>query len=445
MRRPLAFLALGSILLARSAHADHRADVARHHAPVIFQEAHDPIKDLLTAYDFDGNWNGDDNADDMACWSDASQCKTPACQNQGCPLVATVYYTVIETDTHWFVQYMPYHPLDWKLTNGHEHDTESMLAVVSKDGTEFGALQLLEVRFHTDWLDYGAPGVAVGPAADEVDGPIHFHAGSGRPAVYSQMVGHGLCGGFSPPNYFFPDLQLSCKHDEEPHIDQTGIVYSPDFPPAMPLWVSNQAVQAGYAMVELYTSMWQHIYEIGPGKAFKNAIDYEGERCSMFECPKQFGGAFQGNQGQSPGMPWAQEGGAGVDATGDQFFDPAYTMSKRLSFPQPFSLTYCHNPYLGITGQCPDDADAGAGGGGAGGAGGAGTGGQGGTTAGTGGSGSGAGGAMSSSSSSGDGGSVSTASSCSCRAVGAEPRWGAWAALAAVGLFGARRRARRRS
>jgi hypothetical protein len=99
--------------------------------------------------------------------------------------------------------------------------------------------------------------------------------------------------------------------------------------------------------------MWTHIREIGPGKAFKNAIDFEGDRCDVFACPKQFGGAFNGDDGSPPGFPWAQDGGPGASATGSQFFDPAYTMSKRLSFPQPFSLDYCFNPYLAIADSCP--------------------------------------------------------------------------------------------
>src|SRR5437773_6441748 len=103
-----------------------REELARHHAPVIFQEANDPRKDLLAAFDYDGDWNGDNQAENLASH----------------PLVATVYTTVIETPTHWFIQYMPYHPLDWKATNGHENDTESLLLVVSKSA----GLQAMETR-----------------------------------------------------------------------------------------------------------------------------------------------------------------------------------------------------------------------------------------------------------------------------------------------------------
>jgi len=354
------WLAAACILVAQGtlARAATRDQIAAHFAPVLYQEAHDPIKDLFTAFDFDGNWNGDDQQENMECWSDSTKCNTAdnpnsACAGQKCPLIATVYYTVIETQTHWFVQYMPYHPLDWKVTNGHENDTESVLMVIAKSGGPYGTLEAMETRFHTVWYQYAAPGVTVADGADNVDGPIHFDA-SGRPAVYSQMVGHGLCGGFSPPNYTFPDLQLTCNHNDTPHIDQTGVIYSPDLPATMPQVVSMTTVKSGYRLVELLTSVWPHIHEIGAGKAFLSAIDYAGERCAMFTCPTQFGGNWEGNEGQSPGEPWAQAGGNGVSADGDQFFDPAYTMSKRLGFPQPFSLDYCFNPYLAIADSCAD-------------------------------------------------------------------------------------------
>lgn len=352
-----------ALLFASNVGAATRDEVARKWAPILLQETNDPIKDLLTAYDFDGNWNGDDNAENMKCWSDPSQCDTgdnpkSACAGQKCPLVATVYYTVVETKTHWFVQYMPYHPLDWKVTNGHEHDTESVLAVVKKDGGT-GKLQALETRFHLYWYQYGDG--TVKDSADDVDATIHFDTKSGRPMIYSQMVGHGLCGGFSPPNRLFPDLSITCNHGDTPHIDQTGVVYSPDLPAKMPVVQDGKVVETGYALVDLATSVWPHIKEIGKGKTFQNAIDFGGERCSMFTCPTSFGGNWEGNEGSSPGEPWAQEGGKGVSANGDQFFDPAYTMSKRLAFPAEFSLEYCSNPYLGIADTCGDaPSDAGA-------------------------------------------------------------------------------------
>jgi MYXO-CTERM domain-containing protein len=336
--------------LGTPASALTREEIAKKHAPVFHQEVRDEVRDLYAAYDFDGNWAGDDNKQNVECVKDASKCAGLACASGACKLVGTVYFTVIETATHWFVQYLPYHPLDTKQTNGHEHDTESVLAVVAKDGSEGGKLLAIETRFHSEWFTYAEPSVK--SAASSPNGPVHRDA-KGRSQVYSQQVGHGICGGFSPPNNIFPDLQLSCNHTEAPHIAGTGVVYEPDLPATQPVVVDGQAVHAGYALVEIYGSFWSRRAEVGPGKTFKELIDFDGARCSVLACPKQFGGAFMGDDGSPPGGPWSQEGGAGVSAKGSQFFDPADTMKKRLAFPEPFSLDYCHNPYVGVDDKCP--------------------------------------------------------------------------------------------
>jgi len=342
MKRVL--IALAVLLLPSAAKATTREDVAKRWAPVLHQQYRDE-KDLFTAYDFDGNWVGNDNEESLsACTSGKKTCS----------LAAKVYFTVIETSSHWFVQYLPYHPVDAKVTNGHEHDTESVFLVVSKDGGGTGKLVAMETRFHLDWFTYG-DGAVLKAGAKSVDGPIHVDA-NGRPQVYVQQAGHGFCGGYSPPNDLFPDLQLTCNHDEEPHLSGTGVVYRPDVAAAKPLVQDNQVIDAGYALEEIYTTFWAHRTEVGKGKAFKQAVDYTGSRCATLACPKQFGGAFDGDEGESPSGPWNQESGPGVDGNGGQFFDPAFTMSKRLTFPQPYSLDYCHNPYVGIVDACAKDA-----------------------------------------------------------------------------------------
>ena len=55
-----------------------------------------------------------------------------------------VYYSVVETSTHWFIVYGLFHPRDWSnesLTQEHENDMERILAIVKKDNSTFGTLQ----------------------------------------------------------------------------------------------------------------------------------------------------------------------------------------------------------------------------------------------------------------------------------------------------------------
>lgn len=303
--------------------------VARRFAPTIYQETLDPVRDFIAAYDFDGDWDGSNNAAHVVDH----------------PLRAVVYYTVVETPTHWFVQYMPYHPVDYKRLSGHIHDTENLLLTIRKRPRGGAELEVMETRFHAVWYQYVAPGVSVGDAADDVDGPIHFDGGTSHPAIYAQRVGHGLCGGFAPTTTW-ADLQIECDHERAPHLEQRGVVYRYAGQAMTPVTgVAQQVV--GYDLVEMATSLWA---QGASADAFSRVMTFAGERCGSvpgWTCPRSVGAIFAG-QGGSAEAPWAQTPGRGVNALGEQFFDPALTMSRRLSFASPVSLDYSWNPYLGI-------------------------------------------------------------------------------------------------
>jgi len=51
----------------------------------------------------------------------------------------TIYYSVIESATHYYITYVVYHAIDFKIF-GHAHDTENIWTVVKKDGSPFGSL-----------------------------------------------------------------------------------------------------------------------------------------------------------------------------------------------------------------------------------------------------------------------------------------------------------------
>ena len=303
-----------------------RDQVARRWAPTLFQETRDSARDQIAALDFDGDWDASNNAAHIGQF----------------PLRAVLYYSVVETATHWFVQYMPYHPIDYKLTTGHAHDTESVLLVVAKRGP-LGTPEAMETRFHTVWYQYAAAGAPVADGADDIDGMIHVD-GEGRPMVYSQRVGHGLCGGFAPL-VAFADLQITCDHARRPALEQAGVVYHyTGQAGTVVAGVDKQYV--GYELVELSSTWWAHARS---HQTFSYFRDYHGERCasSGWDCPRDVGGAVAGDA-DACATPWSQSPGRGVSSVGDTFFDPAFTMSRRLHWRAPFALDYAWNPFVGI-------------------------------------------------------------------------------------------------
>jgi hypothetical protein len=82
------------------------AQLAQRWAPIHYQDvdvtgdhALGGKSDYLTKYDFDGDLSGRNNWDNAAATN--------------ANFSAYVYYSVVETSTHWYIVYMFFHPRDW--------------------------------------------------------------------------------------------------------------------------------------------------------------------------------------------------------------------------------------------------------------------------------------------------------------------------------------------
>lgn len=116
--------------------AEDEADraLAQRYAPVVYQEV-DPNRaasDTFTKVNFDGNFVSEDNFDNF----------------RDIPLKASAYYIVLETQSHYFLQYLYYYPAyyDRNLTqNLYPHDVSTVQVVVRK-ATEASPEQLLMIE-----------------------------------------------------------------------------------------------------------------------------------------------------------------------------------------------------------------------------------------------------------------------------------------------------------
>ena len=165
-------------------------DLAGHYAPVWYQDvdATDHDADYITNFDFDGNWNGGDN------WQHQND-------QEHHPLEAYIYYSVIETESHYFIMYADFHPRDWggvgleswfecigeyispdpvSSNTCHENDMEGALVVVRKeDGKPYGEFHLMATVFHTGFTFYSD--------SDDVQFFDDTH-----PMLYVEPKGHGV-------------------------------------------------------------------------------------------------------------------------------------------------------------------------------------------------------------------------------------------------------------
>src|SRR5262245_7443102 len=132
-------------------------DLALRWAPVHYQDSDssDYDADYLSTVDFDADWNARNN------WE--SQDDSVA------RLTGAVYYSVVETDTHWFLIYAFYHARDWSDVPDpfglwtHENDMEGALLTVRRDGSTFGVLEAVVTVAHGNFYSYvpaGSPFVS---------------------------------------------------------------------------------------------------------------------------------------------------------------------------------------------------------------------------------------------------------------------------------------------
>jgi hypothetical protein len=280
-------------------------DLIRAYAPVITQGTASD-QDYITAVDFDGDWISNNN------W-----------ENQpGGDLSAHIYYSVIETETHWFLFYSLFHPRDYtdepceKSGGCHENDMESIQLVVRKDGTPFGQLQAMETLAHQE--------IYLHPADDSVKGNA-LDAGSdvkledGHPVVNVETYGHGIYG----------KRIIMVPHK---------VVYRVGDQAEAPEDLKDEDV--AYRLVPIYDTLWQHRDEIGPGLAFDQPFDYRGQTLAANFDGQDFGE-------DKANTPWGYNQATGDTLLrGDWFLDPAKALLYHASFDGDFSTEYLYNPYL---------------------------------------------------------------------------------------------------
>jgi len=280
-------------------------DLAQHYAPVIHQGVASD-QDFITAVDFDGDWIGNNN------WEN---------QPNG-DLSAYVYYSVVETESHWFLFYSLFHPRDYtgdpcEDTGGcHENDMESVQVIVAKDGTGLGHLQAVQTLAHRNIYLY-AIDPSVGQNALKVSGSVDLEGS--HPVVYVETFGHGI----------YAHRQILVPYRVTYRVGEQAEV---------PDGLKDEDVS--YQLVPIYDTLWAHRDEIGPGRAFDEPFDYRGHTL-----PAAIDGDDYGEDRAS--TPWGYDQDTGETLLpGDWFLDPARALAYHARFEGEFSTTYVHNPYL---------------------------------------------------------------------------------------------------
>jgi hypothetical protein len=158
----------------------HHEKLLKKYAPVWVQGVgRSPLHDVITRFDFDGNFDGRDNA--------ASSLKLP--------LTANVYGEVVaETADSYYLFYGIYHTRDYDkplrelFFNGaaHDNDFEGAMLNVAK-GT--GKIRAIETWFHNIFMQCAYSPISRGEQS--IDARINVEDGT-HPILYVQHGGHGV-------------------------------------------------------------------------------------------------------------------------------------------------------------------------------------------------------------------------------------------------------------
>ena len=321
--------------------------LAGHWAPDLYQDTWFKIGgDYLVAFNADGDWIGKNNLDNFV----AGKFK---------PYAAVVYYSVIESETHYFIYYCFYHAVDydtWYMRplpgTTHENDMEGILVTVAKDPhNQFGKFRAMESLAHNLFHHY-ANGDGIKPNSGSFE-PARLRDGS-HVEIYIEGGGHG-------PFELHSKKSPYAKHDQFRHGH--GVIYHFAGQSESPKGPDDR--NAGYDLKDFLApaGIWDHrcggdtfdlqkrmVYQPPPGRpgvpgAVSDCNDPPGTIPLAFD--GDLSGFANGADKAKPFWSWTGPNSRG-EPRGAWGLDPAWTMSQHYKFDEPFSLNYVNNFYLGI-------------------------------------------------------------------------------------------------
>ncbi len=319
-------------------HEFTREELAYYWAPVWYQDVDNTFArgDYITKFDYDGDLVGNNNWDNIHNY----------------PLNAYVYYSVVETSTHWFLGYYDFHPRDWSLVDWadlfglfqHENDMEGLLIVISKrneiasvaDG-DFLCMITQAHGFYFQYRDKNAePSKWVTDGHEDIDGDVEFSSFDGHPhpIAYVESKGHGVYGGGD--TYFFNE---PTRWEQNGFPGGDGVIYYPRVVAEIPSGANDPDVS--YALLDI-AQLWD--IRFGP---FGN-----GQTFAEF-------GVIDGNDYKEDGAeaPWHWDqqininvyaldlDGDGPTFAGEIFYNPADFVDVHLDGLGVFDHSYTYNPY----------------------------------------------------------------------------------------------------
>lgn len=313
------------------------------YAPFIYAETerHGGRQDIISNIDFDGDLVGNNNWENFESFE----------------LKPTVYYAILETETHYFISYHLFHPRDWNhftvwLNDTHENDGENFQVVVRKSDER---VVLLWTQAHYRSRVYTFSGSGIEPGSTRIDGSFQTADSKDTPSetgthacVFVESQGHGIYG------------TLDSDGDVRANADGTfsfvrgsGLLFRPAREgEEVREPEDTSSGEVAYQLDSLTMKLWPPLRDrtlTGDGKLLDGSYPYQDELVDIKEVPRfydanRFSGPFGSDRGISP---FALDFTFDRGTLGALFFNPAKRYAERLKITGPWSLQYIDYPFSG--------------------------------------------------------------------------------------------------
>lgn len=377
-------------------------DIAYRCAPVIVQKVNsaNPRGDFIARVDFteEGNlaaltrnWGAvNDPVKDEGKWKEILKKKqVPPFTHK---LLPHVYYSVVETHTHYFIMYAVYHPQDWESPETawnykgprwkkteHEHDMEGALVIAGKRGPIEKLRPDAMITISHWWFYSYANWKLKNEAGDEVlvfDDPTEnrfrgsrvnkedldgnlwavWHVDEGgeqimRPRLYVQAKGHGIRG--DKRDWGRGDREIrycpSLKEADEPGFfggvrpnPAVRLLYKDSLKDRDGWHAEEKREVCRYKLINIHeptTGLWAN-------KNDRNVFLVNDKGIDCFVAHESPGGRILEAGSAKP--PWSWDDCDDAHADGELALQPAHIVYNYLGGVREFSLEYMRNRYLEI-------------------------------------------------------------------------------------------------
>ena len=321
--------------------AEPLAHIVVRYAPFVYAatDKSQGRQDVISNIDFDGELVGNNN------WENFDRFE----------LKPTVYYAILETETHYFISYHLFHPRDWNrftfwLNDTHENDGENFQIVVRKSD---GSVVLLWTQAHYRSSVYTNRGSGIDSGSTQIDGEFQTVNSDGvpdpngtHPCVFVESQGHGIYGTLGS------DSEVSVNQDGSYRFSGgSGLLFRfkrAGEPVREPVNSNNGEV--AYELDSITWKLWPLLRDgmlTGDGKLLDGSYRYQDDLVDIKEVPRFYdGNRISGPLGNDRGIsPFALDFSFTRGALGALFFNPARRYPERLAISGPWSREYVDYPF----------------------------------------------------------------------------------------------------